>query len=76
MPKLPTIKAKKLHSILIKLGFMPQRQRGSHLLYYRESDHRSTTVPQHNYDIGRGLLHDIVHQIGLTDEEFLEYLSK
>jgi len=56
-----------------KTRFSVVRQRGSHR-QYRHSDGRGTTVPFHaGRDISPILLRQIVKDIGLTLEEFLEH---
>ncbi len=57
--------------ILRRLGFNEVRQRGSHK-QYRHPDGRGTTVPFHpGRDISPTLLRQIVKDIGLTIQEFL-----
>ncbi len=62
-------------SILLKLGFVEVRQRGSHK-QYRHSDGRCTTVPFHQgRDISPILLRQIAKDIGLTFGELLKHRS-
>lgn len=61
---------------LVKLGFVPVRQRGSHLVLKRE-DGRVTVVPIHGgEEIGRGLLRKIAFDAGLSLEEFFGYVER
>ncbi len=70
--ELPALRAREVVRILEKAGFVKWRQRGSHLTLYRESDHRSLTVPVHfSKTVPKGTLRAIVKQAGLTAEEFL-----
>jgi predicted RNA binding protein YcfA (HicA-like mRNA interferase family) len=56
--------------MLKRLGFVPVRQRGSHV-FYRHADGRTTTVPNHaGRDIARPLLREILREIELTPEQF------
>lgn len=56
--------------MLKHLGFVPVRQRGSHV-FYRHADGRTTTVPNHaGRDIARPLLREILREIELTPEQF------
>ncbi len=72
MPKPPVLKSKEVEAILVKLGFVVVRQRGSHK-QYRHPDGRGTTVPFHSgRDISPVLLRQIAKDIGMTIEEFLE----
>ncbi len=57
--------------ILVKLGFIFLRQRGSHRIY---SKYRTLiTVLMHTGDLRKGTLHQIIKQTGLSVEEFLGY---
>jgi predicted RNA binding protein YcfA (HicA-like mRNA interferase family) len=72
MPNLPILKPREVVALLVKLGFVEVRQKGSHK-QYRHSDGRCTTVPFHpGKDISPLLLRQIVKDIGLTIEEFLQ----
>lgn len=74
MSGLPMLKAKDLARILKELGFTPTRQKGSHQ-FFAHPDGRTTLVPRHgNEDIGRGLLRQILREIGLSPEEFIKHL--
>lgn len=73
MAKLPVLKPREVAAILERLGFVEVRQRGSHR-QYRHPNGRGTTVPFHpGRDISPLLLRQIVKDIGLTIEEFLEH---
>jgi predicted RNA binding protein YcfA (HicA-like mRNA interferase family) len=70
--KLPLLSAKEMCAFLEKEGFVNIRQKGSHR-FYRHPDGRFTIIPMHsNTKIGRGLLLEIIEQIGLTKEEFIK----
>jgi len=72
MPNLPILKPREVVTLLAKLGFVEVRQKGSHK-QYRHPDGRCTTVPFHpGKDISPLLLRQIVKDIGLTIEEFLQ----
>ncbi len=58
MPKLVPIKPQKFVKILQHLGFEKRDAEGSHV-FFQHPDGRTTTVPIHNKDIGRGLLRKI-----------------
>ena len=73
MSRLPVLKPRQVEQILHALGFQAVRQRGSHK-QYRHPDGRGTTVPFHGArDISPFLLRQIIKDIGLTDEEFLQH---
>lgn len=74
--RLPTLKARRVISILRKIGFYEVRQKGSHI-FFQHSDGRSTLVPYHSKeDIGRGLLRQILREIEMTPEEFFRELLR
>ena len=73
MGKYPVLKPAEVVAILHALGFEEVRQRGSHK-QFRHLDGRMTTVPFHKgRDISPILLRQIVRDIGLSVEEFLEH---
>ncbi|MCS7366851.1 MAG: type II toxin-antitoxin system HicA family toxin [archaeon YNP-WB-062] len=68
--------ADKVIKVLVKIGFKPVRQRGSHVILKRD-DGRVTVIPVHRgEEIGRGLLSKIIKDAGLTKEEFLKLLKE
>jgi predicted RNA binding protein YcfA (HicA-like mRNA interferase family) len=72
---LKPIQADRLIKILVKVGFTPLRQKGSHVIL-RNMDGRLIVVPVHRGEkIGIGLLLKIVKESGLTRERFLELLN-
>ena len=71
MPKVPVLKPREVVAILVTLGFICVRQRGSHM-QFRHADGRSTTVPDHGgRDVSPTLLRKIARDIGMTVEEFI-----
>ena len=73
MSRLPALKPREVVAILESLGFEEIRQRGSHK-QFRHADGRATTVPFHaGRDISPLLLRQIIKDIGLTPEDFLEH---
>ncbi len=76
MSKLPIVNAKQLEKLLLQLGFIIQRQKGSHK-FYRHPDGRYTTIPHHpGEDLSRPLIKTILNQIDLSSEEFIQLLNK
>ena len=75
MSKLQLIDAKTMEKLIIKIGFIKTRQKGSHA-FYRHSDGRFTTIPFHSSkDLGRSLIRDILNQISITVEEYNCFLQ-
>jgi len=69
------LNAKRLEKVLLNLGFERVRQKGSHV-FYRHSDGRTTTIPHHpGRDLARPLLREILKEIEVTPEQFLEQLK-
>ena len=71
MGSIPVLKSSEVVAILLMLGFIEVRQRGSHK-QFRDEKGRNTTVPFHKgRDISPILLRQIAKDIGLSVEEFL-----
>jgi predicted RNA binding protein YcfA (HicA-like mRNA interferase family) len=76
MTRLPVVSAKSLEKILLNIGFERTRQKGSHA-FYRHPDGRTTTIPHHpGRDLARPLLREILREIEVTPDHFLEELKK
>ena len=74
--KLPIVRVKILEKLLLYLGFEIKRKKGSHV-FYRHPDGRYTTLPHHgNQEIGRSLLRQILREIEISPEQFIESLKK
>lgn len=75
MSKLPIRSAKELIKIIIRLGFILKRQRGSRKIF-QHHDGRITIIPYHsNEKIDRGLLNKIIkHELLISIDEFNELL--
>ena len=74
--KLPIVKVNLLEKLLIYLGFEVKRQKGSHV-FYRHPDGRYTTLPHHgNQEIGRSLLRQVLREIEVSPERFIELLKE
>jgi predicted RNA binding protein YcfA (HicA-like mRNA interferase family) len=73
--KLPVTSAKNLEKILLLMGFEVKRQKGSHV-FYRHPDGRYTTIPHHaGRDLGRPLIRQILREIDLTPEDYIQHLQ-
>ena len=74
--KLKPVKAEKVIKALTKLGFEIVRRRGSHVIL-KHPDGRVTVVPIHQgEELGRGILREIINDVGIDRDEFLELLRK
>jgi len=76
MTRLPVVDFKTMEKVLLHLGFQVVRQKGSHV-FYRHPDGRATTVPNHpGRDLARPLVREILREIEITPEGFVEALEK
>jgi predicted RNA binding protein YcfA (HicA-like mRNA interferase family) len=74
MSKLTLISSKSMVKILVLLGFHEIRQKGSHK-FFRHTDGRTTIIPFHGEDLGRGLIKKILKDIEISTEKY-EILRK
>lgn len=71
MPRPPSIRAREVVRIAESLGFVFDRQRGSHAVYIRAADNRRIVIPMHGTsDLKLGTLRGIIRDMGLTVDEF------
>ena len=76
MAKLPSIRARDVVRVAESVGFVLDRQRGSHAVYLRATDRRRVVIPMHGTkDLKPGTLRGIISDMGLSVEEFVEKLK-
>ena len=73
MSKLPIISGLECVKALEKIGFVVDRQGGSHIILVREEPRTTISVPDHK-ELDRGTLRGIIRQAGLSVDEFIELL--
>ena len=75
MSKLPRISAKELIQALKKMGFGELRQKGSHIVFAKETleGKIGCVVPLHSH-LATGTLQGILKQAKLTKEDLQKYL--
>jgi predicted RNA binding protein YcfA (HicA-like mRNA interferase family) len=73
MSRLPVISGAVCIKVLAKIGFVIDRQRGSHIILVREDPHMTVCVPDHQ-ELDRGTLRVIIRQVGLSVDEFVNLL--
>lgn len=73
MPKLPRISGEQAIAVLKGFGFVPVRQKGSHIVL-RYLD-RGCVVPMHK-ELAVGTLRSILRQAGVAVEAFVEAYQK
>lgn len=70
MSLLPVVSGGQVAKALEKIGYVLDRQRGSHMILRQPNPpHRRLTVPDHK-EVAKGTLRAIIRQAGLTVEEF------
>jgi len=74
MPKLPSITPQKIIKVLEKRGFVLDRVKGSHHIYYHIEMKRRVVVPLHKRDLPKGTLLEILKQAGIDKEELWDIL--
>jgi predicted RNA binding protein YcfA (HicA-like mRNA interferase family) len=75
LTRLPELSWKDTVKALERAGFVFDRQKGSHLVYYHPDTQATVTIPKHS-SIKKGTLMQIIKQTGLTRDEFLELTGK
>lgn len=74
MSRLPSITSKDMLRALQKAGFYIHHQTGSHVILRHAASSRRVTVPFHTVDLHRGIVKSILHQAGISDEDFVPLL--
>ncbi|MEK7506680.1 MAG: type II toxin-antitoxin system HicA family toxin [Patescibacteria group bacterium] len=75
MDKIPALVAKKVVKILKRIGFLEDRQKGSHLILINPKTNTRTVIPIHaGKTLKKSLVRAIINDAKLTVEEFLELL--
>ena len=75
MPKRPVVTGRAAVRALERVGFLLDRQRGSHMIMWHPESRRTVTVPVHAGEtLGPKTLSTILRQAGLTAEEFRNLL--
>jgi len=69
MPKLPTLTPQKIITILESRGFVLDRIKGSHHIFYHTETKRRVIVPVHRKDLPVGTLVEILKQAGIERDE-------
>jgi predicted RNA binding protein YcfA (HicA-like mRNA interferase family) len=69
MPKLPPLTSSQVINLLKQHGFILDRAKGSHHIYYHPETKRRVTIPFHKRDVPKGTLLEILRQAGLTKDD-------
>lgn len=74
MSRLPSLKFRDVKRILESLGFKLVRISGSHHIFCNRETGKTIPVPFQRRNLSKGTLMAIIHQSGLTREEFLDLM--
>lgn len=74
MAKLPQVTAREVVGVLHRLGYIDDRQTGSHLVLRHPVTRRRAVVPIHRGDLKPKTLRSILADAGITVEQFHELL--
>jgi predicted RNA binding protein YcfA (HicA-like mRNA interferase family) len=74
MSRIPSLTPREVVAALEKCGFVVIRISGSHYQLFDEQTGRHTSVPFGRRDLPRGTVSAILHQAGLSRDEFLGLL--
>jgi len=69
MPRLPSLTPQEIIKILEEKGFILDRVKGSHHIFYHPETKRRTVVPLHKRDLPKGTLLEILKKAGLSKED-------
>ena len=69
MSKSPSLTPKELIRLLERKGFVFDRTKGSHQIYFYAEKKLRVVVPMHTKDLATGTLHAILKQAGISKEE-------
>ncbi|WAC04858.1 MAG: type II toxin-antitoxin system HicA family toxin [Methanoregula sp.] len=74
MPKLPRLTPQKTIKILESRGFVLDRTKGSHHIFFHPESKRRVVVPVHQKDLPVGTLIEILKQAGIEKDDMREFL--
>ena len=74
MRKLPSLTPRKIIRILESRGFVLDRVKGSHHIYYHPETKRRVIVPLHKKDLPKGTLFEILKQAGISRAELSDLI--
>ncbi len=73
MPPLPVVSGNEARRAFESLGWVMQRQTGSHMILKREGSVNSLSVPRHR-TLKAGTLRSLIRKAGISVDEFIETL--
>jgi predicted RNA binding protein YcfA (HicA-like mRNA interferase family) len=69
VPKLPSLTSQKVVKILERKGFVLDRSKGSHRIYYDSENKIRVAILYYKRDLSKGTLMEILKQAGISKEE-------
>jgi len=69
MPKFPSLTSQQVIKVLERKGFILDRSKGSHRIYFHPETKKRVVVPFHRKDLPQGTLREILRQAGINKEE-------
>jgi len=72
--RLPSLNWQRVTTALERAGFVFDRQKGSHLVYYHPETNRTVVIPRHR-EIKTGTLREILREANLSRDEFGKLLE-
>ena len=69
MSDIPSFTPQGIIKILKKRGFLLDRVKGSHHIYYHDQSKRRVIVPLHKRDLPKGTFYEILKQAGIDKKE-------
>ncbi|MEA3222442.1 MAG: type II toxin-antitoxin system HicA family toxin [Thermodesulfobacteriota bacterium] len=74
MPKLPSLTPRKIIKILESKGFILDRIKGSHHIYYHPETKKRVVIPLYKKNLPKGTLLEILKQAGISKDNLRDNL--
>lgn len=74
MPRIGSLKPRKVISTLVRMGFFIDHQSGSHVVLYHNETRRRAVVPKHIRDVRQGTLYALLREAGIPVDDFIKAL--
>jgi predicted RNA binding protein YcfA (HicA-like mRNA interferase family) len=71
--KLPVISGRQFVKVLEQFGFVMDRQRGSHMMLFRDNPPMTISVPDHR-ELDRGTLRALLRQTDISPSQLADLL--
>ncbi len=69
MSDIPVLSQKELIRLLKQMGYILDRSKGSHQVFYHPTSKKRVIVPMHNKDLPKGTFYAILKQAGMDKNE-------